>query len=67
MSEVALDPKRIFLGALEQNPAEELQRYLDEACGGNVEVRSRVEALLRAHREVGEAVERTIGAPHPGQ
>src|SRR5262249_27356874 len=33
---------------------EELQRYLDEACGGNAEVRARVEALLRAHHDVGK-------------
>jgi serine/threonine protein kinase/tetratricopeptide (TPR) repeat protein len=53
MSEVAADPKQIFLAALEQSSAAELQSYLDEACGGNVEVRSRVEALLRAHGDVG--------------
>src|SRR5262245_11845950 len=53
MSEVALDPKQIFLDALEQDSPTELQRYLDAACGGNAEVRSRIEALLRAHRDVG--------------
>src|SRR5262249_930429 len=38
---------------LERNSAEELQRHLHEACGSDPEVRARVEALLRAHREVG--------------
>jgi hypothetical protein len=53
MSEAALDPKQVFLDALEQNSPTELQRYLDATCGGKAEVRSRVEALLRAHRDVG--------------
>src|SRR5262245_54726547 len=53
MSEAALDPKQIFLDALEQNSPTERQRYLDEACAGNAEVRLRVEALLQAHRDVG--------------
>jgi tetratricopeptide (TPR) repeat protein/serine/threonine protein kinase len=53
MNDATLDPKQIFLNALERNSAEELERYLAEACGGNSEVRSRVEALLRAHGAVG--------------
>jgi len=61
MSEVTLNPKQIFLEALEQNSPADLQRYLDEACGNNVEVRSRVEALLLAHRDVGNF----LGGPPP--
>jgi serine/threonine protein kinase/tetratricopeptide (TPR) repeat protein len=53
MSEVAPDPKQIFLDALERKTPEELQCYLDAACAGNAEVRARVEALLRAHHDVG--------------
>src|SRR5262249_12092967 len=45
--------KQIFLDALEQNTPAELQRYLDRSCGANADVRSRVEALLQAHRDVG--------------
>src|SRR5262249_17837765 len=53
MSEVTPGPKQIFLNALERNSPEDLLRYLDEACRGNADLRSRVEALLRAHRDVG--------------
>lgn len=45
--------KEIFLEALDCESSEELLRYLDEACDGNANLRSRVEGLLRAHREVG--------------
>ena len=45
--------KQIFLEALEQASPTELQHYLDRACGDDAELRSRVEALLEAHREVG--------------
>jgi serine/threonine protein kinase len=56
-----LDPKQIFLAALEQNSPADLQGYLDEACGGNAEVRARVDALLRAHRDAGNF----LGGPPP--
>ena len=54
MDEATPDAKQIFLEALDRQTPEELQRYLDEACGDNSELRSRVEALLREHREVGD-------------
>jgi serine/threonine-protein kinase len=40
--------KALFLVALE-TPVEQRSAYLDRACGGDAEVRRRVEALLRAH------------------
>jgi WD40 repeat protein/serine/threonine protein kinase len=42
------DPKSLFLEALDRGPSERAA-YLDAACGGNVALRERVEALLRAH------------------
>ncbi|HQR43731.1 MAG TPA: protein kinase, partial [Gemmatales bacterium] len=42
--------KTIFLAALER-PEAERAGYLDEACGGELGLRERVEALLNAHRQ----------------
>lgn len=47
------DPKSIFVGALEFELSGERERYLGAVCGGDAELRSRVEVLLRAHREAG--------------
>jgi eukaryotic-like serine/threonine-protein kinase len=43
----------IFFAALEKGSPEERVRYLAEACGGDTELRSRVEHLLNAHPRVG--------------
>src|SRR5688572_26675041 len=53
MSEAQPDAKAIFLEAIECKSPEELARRLDQACAGNRDLRSRVEELLRAHREAG--------------
>jgi len=49
---MAIDPQRVkdvFLTATEQpNPTAQAE-YLGQACGGDVELRERVEALLRSH------------------
>jgi tetratricopeptide (TPR) repeat protein/serine/threonine protein kinase len=42
----------LFLSALERGP-EQWPAFLDEACGGDTEVRARVEDLLRAHQALG--------------
>src|ERR1044071_8630785 len=47
------DAKAIFLEALERTGREDLSGFLDEACGGDPELRARVEELLRAHRDAG--------------
>jgi serine/threonine protein kinase/tetratricopeptide (TPR) repeat protein len=47
----------IFFAALEKSTAEERGAYLDEACGGDAELRRRVERLLAAHPEVGSCLE----------
>src|SRR5262245_37435353 len=50
--------KAVFLAALDTPPDQRLA-YLDRACGGDAEVRRRVEALLRAH----EAPDRLLDRP----
>ena len=39
----------VFEGALGQPDTEAQKRYLDQACVNDPQLRSRVEALLRAH------------------
>jgi len=53
MSDSAPDAKQIFLEALVRQSPEEMQGFVDKACGDNAELRIRVEELLRAHGEVG--------------
>src|SRR3989442_11850927 len=53
MNELDANAKSIFFDALEAQSAQELPAFLDEACGGDSELRSRVEELVRAHREAG--------------
>src|SRR4051812_9380479 len=43
----------IFFKALEQPTPADRERYLDEACRGDGELRRRVERLLSAHPHVG--------------
>ena len=50
--------KAVFLTALD-TPADRRPAYLDRACGGDAEVRRRVEALLRAH----EGADRLLDLP----
>jgi serine/threonine protein kinase len=38
-------------------PADERSGFLETACGGNVELRANVQALLKAHKESGEFLE----------
>jgi WD40 repeat protein/serine/threonine protein kinase len=49
---MAIDPAKvrsIFIQAIECHSPEERNGYLEMACGGDVELRCRAEALLRAH------------------
>ncbi|UCD52293.1 MAG: serine/threonine protein kinase, partial [Phycisphaerales bacterium] len=50
-------PRQIFSEALERQTAEERNNYLDEACGGDLSLRSRLDALLRAHEEASDFLE----------
>src|SRR6516162_4400235 len=53
MNDAKADAKAIFLEALDCNGADELIRFLDRACGSDTALRTRVEELLRAHRDAG--------------
>jgi hypothetical protein len=57
------DPNRVeavFAAALAKLSAAERTAYLDEACAGDPALRERVEALLRAHGEVGSFLEKPV-------
>src|ERR1022692_3204365 len=43
----------IFNSALERTTPAERAAYLDGACGDDAELRSRIEALIRAHEQAG--------------
>src|SRR5882724_3189380 len=67
----------VFTEAL-QLPAHERAAYLERACGGDLELRHAVEALLQEHSQVGDFLEKspntlwtkakteTVGAEKPG-
>ena len=61
MNNVQPDAKQIFLDALDRNSPDEILSFIENACGGNVELRSRVDALLKAHQDVGQF----LGGPAP--
>src|SRR5437667_10451185 len=50
----------IFFAALEKAAPAERAAYLEEACAGNEALRRRVEALLAAHPQVGQFLERPV-------
>src|SRR5436309_1928370 len=53
MNDLKADAKAIFLEALDCQGADELMRFLEQACGPDAALRTRVEELLRAHRDAG--------------
>src|SRR5262245_3343102 len=53
MNDVKGDAKVIFLEALDCKGADELMRFLEQACGSDAGLRMRVEELMRAHRDAG--------------
>jgi tetratricopeptide (TPR) repeat protein len=75
MSDAKTDAKAIFLEALDCKGADELLRFLEQACGADGVLRARVEELLRAHQDAGaflggaekqEATRDQCGAERPG-
>jgi serine/threonine protein kinase len=50
--------KIVFQTAIAEHRPDEWDRYLDEACAGDAELRRDVSALLRAHREGGSLLDR---------
>jgi WD40 repeat protein len=49
-----MQERTIFLDALEKDDPAERAAYLDEACGGDLALRQRVEALLQSHAQAGD-------------
>src|SRR5437660_1216063 len=49
--------KEIFLESLDQADPDGRHRFLDTACGGDEELRRRVEELLRRHEQTGNFLE----------
>ncbi len=61
MSNAQPEAKQIFLEALDRDSPEEILSFIDQACGNDQELRSRVDALLKAHQDVGQF----LGGPPP--
>ncbi len=57
MSQEVKDIKAIFSEALDKPTTEEQAAYLKEVCGNDADLRSKVEALLKAHDEAGDFLE----------
>ena len=53
MNDIKAGAKAIFLEALDCKGADEMIRFLEQACGSDAAVRLRVEELMRAHRDAG--------------
>lgn len=51
---------QLFAAALEKESAEERRHFLAEACGADVGLRSRVEALLRAHQRADKFLDHNV-------
>jgi len=54
----------VFLAAAEIGDPADRAKYLDRACDGDTELRSRVEALLRAHDQPDNLLDHPAVAPH---
>src|SRR4051794_17860988 len=53
----------IYFAALERTDPAARAAYLDEACGGQPELRRRVERFLDAHSQVGSFLEAPAASP----
>ena len=56
-----IDLRKIFEAAIELHTAEDIDRYLDDVCGVDAELRAEVETLIRSHEEAG----RFLGGEDP--
>src|SRR6516162_6042034 len=59
-----MSERDIFTAAREMTDAAARAAYLDGACGGDPGLRSRVEALLRAHDQPDSLLDHPVVAPH---
>lgn len=65
----AANEQSIFLGALERPGGELRNKWLDDACGGDVALRARIDALIQRHQEAGSFLEKVpaeMEAPRAG-
>src|SRR6516162_7766280 len=53
----------LFIAALERDDPAERDAFLAQACGGDAELRRRVERLLRLHGQAGSFLEQPAAAP----
>ena len=51
MTDIDAQAKEVFFKALDRGSPERLTAYLQEACGEDVNLRRRVDDLLRAHQD----------------
>ncbi len=58
-----MNERTIFLEALDRSSPGERAVFLDQACGGDTDLRQKVEALLQAHGDAGSFIERPAFAP----
>ena len=58
MTKQQVDIESIFDRAVELDSPEQRQAFLEEACGGDRELRARVESLLRASNDAGSFLEK---------
>src|SRR5262245_34209871 len=65
MPEANPPTESLFWSALALPSPEERARYLDRACGGDAQLRGRVEELLAAYPKVEAFLERPAGSPIP--
>src|SRR5262245_15711184 len=54
----------VFLTAAEISDPADRAKFLDEACGGDAELRARVEALLHSHDQPDSLLDHPAVAPH---
>lgn len=52
-----VDERTVFLEALDRTNPADRRTYLDEACRGDPDLRTRVESLLRSHERAGDFLE----------
>ena len=55
--------KALFLEAMEKHAPDHWPAFLDQACGGDAELRARVEQLLSAHHAMGSIQSGAAAAP----
>ena len=63
MTETLDRTESVFAAAVGMATPEERAAYLDEACAGDLVLRARIDALLRAHDRAGHLLDRPMDEP----